>query len=249
MQHMTIRCLTVAAAVAATACASQPVVTTTSRTTTSSTTTSSAAGDVALGSQTGGMWADSVGGTWMDSTGAVWRGRGGAGIGLQPTDVGAFTNANIVSHLATGDSLEVALSQAGADRARSAAVRDFARRMVSEHSAHMQTGMQLAAQGGITPSPSPADTADAVMATHTSSRLSGVSDSAQFDRQFMRAEVMMHQHMLHELMMVRPQASGAALQLVDQTIPVVRAHLADAQSIWRQVGGGMRADMSGRYNP
>jgi len=195
------------------------------------------------------MWADSIGGTWMDSTGAMWRGRGGTREGVRLEDIRALSDANIVSHLATGDSLEVALSQLGADRAHNAAVRDFARRMVSEHSAHMQTGMQLAMQGGITPAPSPADTADAMMEAHTSSRLSALPEGAQFDRQFMRAEVMMHQHMLHDLMTVRPQASGAALQLVDQTIPVVRAHLADAQSIWRREGGGTRSDMSDRMKP
>jgi putative membrane protein len=243
MTQPTIRCLTMAAAVAAIACSSQPVVTTTSRT------TSSASGDVALNRESNGMWTDSVGGTWMDSTGAMWRGRGGASEGFQPEDMSAFTNANIVSHLGTGDSLEVALSQLGADRGHNTAVRDFARRMVAEHSAHMQAGMQLAMQGGITPASSPADTADAMMEAHASSRLSGLPEGAQFDRQFMRAEVMMHQHMLHDLMTFRPQASGAALQLVDQTIPVVRTHLADAQSIWRQVGGGTRSDASDRMKP
>jgi putative membrane protein len=117
-------------------------------------------------------------------------------------------------------------------------VRDFARRMVTEHSAHMQTARQVAAQGGITPASSPADTADAAMATRVTDRLSAAPAGADFDRRFMRAEVMMHQHMLRELEQVQPQAAGAARQLVSETIPVVRQHLADAQALWRQVGGG-----------
>jgi putative membrane protein len=240
----------IGAATAAMACSTQPPATTTSRPTT--TTTSS--GDVALiGSNTGnmsGMWMDSVGGTWMDSSGGYWMGgRTGTAIGFQSSDVGALTNENIVAHLAAGDSLEVALSQAGADRAQNEAVRAFARRMVTEHSAHLQMGRQLATQGGITPAPSPADTADATMANRMMSRLSGASAGADYDRRLMQAEVMMHRHMLHELEMVQPQATGAARQLVDQTIPVVRQHLADAHVLWRQVGGGMDQRTPSGTNP
>ena len=232
-----------AAAVTALACATQPqpVVTTT--------TTTSSGGDVASASS--GMWMDSTGGTWMDANGGFYRGRGGAAIGLGAADVASMSNANIVAHLATGDSLEVALSQAGAARAQNQAVRDFAQRMVSEHSQHMQMGQQMAAQAGIAPSPLPADTTDVAMATNVMTRLSNVPAGANYDRQLMRAEVMMHQHMLHELTMVQPQASGAARQLVDQTIPVVQQHLTDARAIWQQVGGnangnGMRGGRGGR---
>jgi putative membrane protein len=224
-------------AAVAVACATQPAVVTT--TTTRTTTTS--AGDVALGT-TDGYWADSAGGTWIDSTGALWRGgRSGMSLGLQTADISALNNANIVAHLATGDSLEIALSQLGVDRAQNTAVRGFAQRMVTEHSAHLQMGRQMASQAGITPLPSPADTADVAMASRIVNRLSSTTAGPEFDRRLMRAEVTMHQHMLHELTMVRPQATGAALELIDHTVPVVRQHLADAQTIWRQVGGGMNS--------
>jgi putative membrane protein len=244
MNHRMTHLLAIGAVTAAMACTSQPAVTTTNRPTT--TTTSS--GDVALSNSgnMNGMWMDSTGGTWMDNTGGLWMGgRNGTAIGLQAGDVSALTNANIVAHLAAGDSLEVALSQAGADRAQNQAVRDFARRMVTEHSAHMQMGRQVAMQGGITPAPSPADTTDAMLAARMMNRLSNAPAGADYDRRLMQAEVMMHQHMLRELQMVQPQATGAARQLVDQTIPVVQQHLTDAQSLWRQVGGGMNNGMDG----
>ncbi|HEY4735193.1 MAG TPA: DUF4142 domain-containing protein [Gemmatimonadaceae bacterium] len=193
-----------------------------------------------------GMWMDSTGGAWMEGDGTIYMGgRGGRMMGLQAADIRSMTDANIVSHLAAGDSLEIALSQQGASSAQNPAVRDFANRMVQEHTAHLQQGRQLASQAGITPMPSPADTADAMMANRMMMRLasnqSGSSDNnnASYDRRLMRAEVMMHQHMLHELTMLQPQASGATRQLIDQTIPTVRQHLTLAQSVWRQVGGGM----------
>jgi predicted outer membrane protein len=189
-----------------------------------------------------GMWIDTVGGTWMDTTGAMYRGgRTGTLIGLAPADVTTLTNAHVLAHMDTGDSLEVALSQLGVDRAQNSAVQNFARRMVTEHSAHMQTVMQTASQNGITPLLSPRDTAEATTAARMMSRLSSTPAGATFDRRFMRDEVIMHQHMLHDLTMARSQTSGPALQLVDQTIPVVKQHLADAETVWHQVGGGTNA--------
>ncbi|HEY0527482.1 MAG TPA: DUF4142 domain-containing protein [Gemmatimonadaceae bacterium] len=218
-----------------------------------------------------GMWVDSVGGTWMDGHGGLYMGgQRGMPMGLQSANVSNWTNANIVAHLAAGDSLEIQLSQQGAAQAQNSAVRNFANRMVAEHSAHLQMGQQLASQGGVTPAPAPDDTADAMMATRIIGRLSnsggangasanGSNNSmnnngnngnngsgnngnwaggGNYDRRFMRAEVMMHQHMLRELQMLRPQASGTVAQLIDQTIPVVQQHLALAQSVWQQVGGG-----------
>jgi len=175
----------------------------------------------------------------MDKSGAMWMGgRSGMPMGLQLADIASMSNANVVAHLAAGDSLEVVFSQAGVNTAQNSAVRSFAQRMVNEHSAHMQMGKQKAMQGGITPMPSPADTADAAMATQMMTRLSNQSGNATYDRQFMRDEVMMHQHMLHDLQAARPRTSGAARELVDQTIPVVTQHLRDAQALWAQVGGG-----------
>jgi predicted outer membrane protein len=213
-----------------------PVATTTS-TTTATTTTSS--GDVALTTRRTITWVDSAGGVWMDSTGAVWTGGNGATAGAMAMEtLAGMNNQNIVAHLATGDSLEIALSRKGAERAKNPAVSEFAARMVAEHTAHMQMVQQTATQGGIAPMPAVGDTLDLAIANRLTSRLQNATD---YDRQLMRAEVMMHQHMLRDLMTVQPLATGPAKQIVDQTIPVVQQHLSDAQGILRQVvgtGGG-----------
>jgi len=151
--------------------------------------------------------------------------------GLQPADISRMNNANILAHLAAGDSLEVQLSRTVLAHAQNPSVRNFAQRMINEHTQHMQQGRQLAMQSGITPTPAPGDTLDVLLATRTMS-------GSMSDRQAMGAEVAMHRHMLHELTMLQPQATGAARTLIDQTIPIVRRHLTDAESIWRQVGGG-----------
>jgi len=197
---------------------------------TMSTGVTTSAGDVAMSGT--GMWVDSVGGTWMDTSGVVWlRGAGGAPMTMLPSDVSGLSDANIVAHLSAGDSLEIALSNIGATRGEHADVRDFAQRMVKEHSAHMRTGAQLASSNNITPAVAPVDTADARMAANIINQLASAHKGADFDKRFMRAEVMMHEHMLHDLGLMRPQATGAAQQLIDQTIPVVQKHLRDAQTV------------------
>ncbi len=232
MQHRSAIGLVLAVAAAA-ACNHKPPVYTASPPIPMST----AGGELTLDTRNG-MWVDSVNGLWMDTSGVVWiGGRGGRVMDLDSVAVGMMTNANIMAHVAAGDSLEVALSRAGAARAHNTAVRAFANRMVSEHSQHLQTGRQFAMQAGVAPMLAPSDTGDARMATRM---MNGLSRDAQseYDQALMRDEVMMHQHMLRDLEALRPQANGATREFVDQTIPVVRKHLADAQVVWRQVGGG-----------
>jgi putative membrane protein len=231
MQHRSAIGLGLAVAAAA-ACNHNPPVYT------ASAPMSTAGGELVL--NTGdGMWVDSVNGIWMDTSGTVWLGgRGGRAMDLDSVAVSMMTNANIMAHVATGDSLEIALSRAGAARARNDAVRAFANRMVSEHSQHLQTGRRFAMQAGIMPMPAVPDSGDARLATRM---MNGLSRDAQadYDRSLMRDEVMMHQHMLRDLEMLRPQADGATREFIDQTLPVVRQHLADARMLWRQVGGGV----------
>jgi putative membrane protein len=232
--------LSIAAAAAVTACVSRTGTTTSASgptpSATSGTVTTTSGGEVTT--ENTGMWVDSANGWWMDTTGVMRRGRGGAMMGLRAADFAAMSNRNIVAHLTTADSLEIALSQLGVSRAQSSAVRDFAQRMVTEHTAHTQKGRQLALQDNVTPLMAPNDTLDANLATRVMARLQSMPAGPDFDRRFMGAEVMMHRHLLHELTMLQPPATGAARTLVDETIPVVQQHLTAAETIWQQVGGG-----------
>jgi putative membrane protein len=198
-------------------------------------TTTTSGGDVSFSS--GGMWADSTGGMWMDNQGAWWNGgRSGTSMGVSSMNIRRFHNENIVAHLGAGDSLEVALSQIGVTRAQNSAVSAFAQRMVSEHLQHFQTGMQLASSNSIVPMGLPDDTAETRMTSHAISKLSSMPAGEEFDRAFMRHEVMMHQHMLNDLNLFRGQATDGALRLVKETTPIVQQHLDDARALAQQVG-------------
>lgn len=216
----------------AVACSQQPVVGT------ATPAIGVAAGTAALYGPIDGLWLDTIGGVWMDTTGVFWTGVDrNTAIGPRPGDIAMMSNANIVAHLMTRDSLEIVMSQAAADRARSTTVRDFARRMVTDHAQQLRTGSRLVSDSGMVPLLSYPDTAGSILAKRMMSDLADSPSGTTFDRRFMRYEVVMHQHVLGELTMMRSRASGVALQLVDQTIPVVRQHLADARALWQEIGG------------
>jgi predicted outer membrane protein len=69
-----------------------------------------------------------------------------------------MTDANILAHLAMGDSLEIQLSQCELSRAQNAQVRDFAQTLISDHTTSLQQGRTVAQQAGITPQLAAGDT-------------------------------------------------------------------------------------------
>lgn len=218
--------LALGAAVAIAGCASNPA----------NGSSATAYGELGPESQINGVWLDSVGGLWMDSVGVIHHGRRGRLAELNGEALSSMTNQNIVAHLVAGDSLEVALSQMGVDRATDPDVRAFAQRMVNEHTSHRDMSLRTTSQAGVTAMVAPVDTLDDVFATRMENRLANLS-GAEWDRGFMGEEVVIHRHMLADLKAMRPQATGVAQQLIDQTIPVVKSHLVDANKLWHKIGG------------
>lgn len=217
-----------AAAVAAAACNRMPV------STAGMPTMATTSGDVSMNAS--GTWVDMPGGIWMDTSGTIWTRERGRSLDLGANDLSALTNANVAAHLAAGDSLEVELSRSGAMRAQNPDVQAFAQRMAAEHAAHLTLAKQSTEAAGVLPVTFPADTMDAPMVRMMIQRLASTTPGMAYDRQLMRDEVMMHQHMLHDLTTLRGHADGAMRQLVVQTIPVVEHHLADAQAIRMRLG-------------
>ncbi|MFL5580603.1 MAG: DUF4142 domain-containing protein [Gemmatimonadaceae bacterium] len=169
----------------------------------------------------------------------------GGAMALSASDAAmlrAMTDANVVAHLAMGDSAEIVSGQTAERNAQSTALRDFARTLVTDHSRSYEQGSSLAAQRGIAPAPAPDDT----MAMHMAmmmNQLSGAGGS--FDRDFLQMQIMHHQHMLSELNLLRSTVRDPALQQhIASVIPVVQMHLSRAQQLGGQMGlpsgGGMQ---------
>ncbi len=196
-------------------------------------------GDVAL-APSPGVWFDSTGGVWVEPTGALTGGPSGPRISdLEPRSISGMSDANIAAHLATGDSLVMALSAAGAKSAHNGDVREFAERMMIEHKRHRDTTHMMLRTGRIAPVLAPFDTTDAAVGARMITHLAALaaSGSNDYDRQFMGAEVALHQHMLSEVSMFREQASDAAQPLLRETKGVMQAHMLMARRLHQELGG------------
>ena len=207
--------LALGAAVAIAGCASSPT----------NGSSATAYGELGPESQVNGVWLDSVGGLWMDSVGVIHHGRRGRVAELSGESLRSMTDQNIVAHMTEGDSLEIALSRMGLQRSTNADVRAFAQQMINAHMQHRDMSLRMASQAGITPMTAPVDTLDDRVAMRMNHRLAALS-GADFDKGFMGEEYMMHRHMLADLKTMRPQATGVAQQLIDQT-----------EDVWEKVGG------------
>lgn len=200
------------------------------------TTVSTASGEVGLVDADGGTWVDGVGGMWIDPMGVVrYGGRTGRELGLLASEVRLMNDEHIVGHIRAADSLEIVLSQLGMNGATNTAVRNFAQEMISEHQIHEAKETKLSAQTGVAAVTAIPDSADAMMAQDVMNRLSRTQAGPSFDRQFMSAEVMMHRHMLHDLQVMEPQATGATKTFLSESIPVVQRHLKEALDVQKSI--------------
>src|SRR5205085_2840825 len=201
--------------------------------------TTVSSGDVAV-ADASGIWLDSLGGVWVEPTGVMFVAPGGLPIiDLGPASMRLMTDANIAGHLVAGDSLEIAMSAPASGRAQNADVRNFAQRMVNEHTAHLDSVRVAMGNAHIMPMRATFDTTDAAIGGRMMNHLATVASVANsdYDRQFMRSQVALHQHMLSDLDAFRNQATPSALPLVNSTRRTVREHLLDARRLYRQLGG------------
>ena len=131
-----------------------------------------------------------------------------------------------VSEAAQGGLAEVQLGQIARDRASSPAVKDFADKMVKEHTDADQQLTQLASQKGAT---LPADIPSAEKReTDRLLKLYG----ADFDRAYMKRMVREHEKDVKEFEREAKKASDADVQSwANKTLPTLQDHLKMAQDV------------------
>jgi predicted outer membrane protein len=194
------------------------------------------AGEVGLMDGTGGMWMDGVGSIWIDTTGMLRRGgRMGSPLGLSAGEVAMMNDRNMLAHIRADDSLEVVLGRLGMSSATNSAVRDFAQQMISDHMTHEQQETKLGAQTGIAAVTWRPDSTDQIVLTRVMTHLSRTPAGPNFDRQFMAAEVMMHEHTLHDLTLFQQATTGHPLDFVDHSMTTVKRHLKDAKMVLKSL--------------
>jgi putative membrane protein len=149
----------------------------------------------------------------------------------------SMNDANIVAHMALGDSLEIEMARLAAERAGDPEVREFARMLVDEHSRHLSTTLDIARTEDVgIPMPADGDRHGVTLRRYLSN-LRTMASSPAFDRAFLRFQIRHHEHELNALRAMRPAARDNDLeQHIDETLPVIERHFNRARELGGRLG-------------
>ena len=163
---------------------------------------------------------------------------------LSSSEVGMLqrmTDPNILGHMAMGDSVEIVMAEYAERRTKNDDVLNFARMMVSDHSSDLDAERSLGTTSGV----GIHTLANELKTSHMGPMVDSIGPQiaeAKFDRNYILAQVQMHQHMLGELQVLQDVAKNDMVRdHVKATIPVVQAHLDRARAIAKKYDYGHKA--------
>ncbi|MBV8205768.1 MAG: DUF4142 domain-containing protein [Acidobacteria bacterium] len=146
---------------------------------------------------------------------------------------GAVSSAEqeFVTKAAQGDRAEVELAKLALQKSNNPDVKEFAQRMVDDHTKNQQQADTLASQLSIT-----APSSASPQQQQEKSRLEGLSGD-QFDRTYARLMLQDHRKDVNEFKQEQHTAKNPNIkQFVDETLPVLEQHLQMAQQLNSKMG-------------
>jgi putative membrane protein len=145
--------------------------------------------------------------------------------------VGINADGKIIRDVITDDLLETRLGQLALQKAVNPSVRQFAQRMISDHSRMESEWISMASQNGMSVNPQLDNTDKAKL--DQLSRLSGTA----FDQAYMNLMIQSHRDALNLLQTEGQSAQSAPVRArVATDLPIVQQHLMLAQQVGAQVG-------------
>lgn len=149
------------------------------------------------------------------------------------------TDPEIAAIVVAANEVDVQAGELAREKASDPRVREFAERMVTDHTGVNQAASELVTRLGVTPEPSPTSRQlreGGEQARATLQALSG----PEFDRAYIDHEVEYHRTVLDAINgTLIPNAQNAELRaLLEQTAPAIEAHLEHARQIQGALGQG-----------
>jgi predicted outer membrane protein len=141
-----------------------------------------------------------------------------------------MSDADILGHFITVDSLEVATADSALRLSKSDEILNFAKVVRAAHTDAMRSDKDLAKQQGITP----LYIFGGFAATHVAASLDsvGIASEQTIDRHYVVSQIELHQHVLDELALLQGAAKNQAVRdHINRIIPVMRDHLAQAHAL------------------
>ncbi|HEX2093585.1 MAG TPA: DUF4142 domain-containing protein, partial [Longimicrobiaceae bacterium] len=156
----------------------------------------------------------------------------------QPATAGV-TDPQIAAIVVAANHVDIQAGELARTRASDPRVREFAERMVTDHTGVNKAAGDLVAKLGVTPEENPTSRQLTQGGEQNRASLRGKS-GVEFDRAYIDHEVAYHQQVLDAIdQTLIPGAQKAELKaLLQQTRPAVAAHLQHAREIQSSLGGG-----------
>ncbi len=174
-----------------------------------------------------------------------------ANAGAPPTDTAAMpapppapeaaasgvTDPQIAGIVVGANAIDIEAGELAKEKGENAKVKEFAQRMITDHTAVNQQASDLAGRLGVTPEESPTSRQLRQGADQNMANLRGLSGAA-FDRAYIDHEVEYHQAVLSAIdETLIPGAQNAELRdLLTKTRPAIQAHLDHAKQIQSELG-------------
>jgi predicted outer membrane protein len=151
-----------------------------------------------------------------------------------------MTDPNILGHMAMADSVEIVMAQFAQRRTKNDDVLQFARMMDVDHSNHLNAERTLGTTSGV----GIHTLANELKVSHMGQMVDSIApqiSELKFDRNYILAQIQMHEHMLGELEVMEDVAKNDMVRdHVKGTIPVVAAHLDRARAIAKKYEFGTK---------
>ncbi len=159
----------------------------------------------------------------------------GTPAGVQPSTV---TDPQIAAIVVAANSTDSAGGTLAGEKGTNPKVKEFAQRMVTDHSGVNQQAVALVTKLGVTPEENNTSRQLAQGGEQTRQRLSGLS-GASFDRGYIDSEVEYHETVLQAIdSTLIPSAQNAELKaMLQQVRPAIQAHLDMAKAIQKELQG------------
>lgn len=150
---------------------------------------------------------------------------------------GAVTDPEIAAIVVAADRVDIENGELAQSKTSNPQVREFAERMITDHTAVNQQATALLTRLGVTPQDNPTSQQLVQGGNETRERLRGMS-GVEFDRAYIGNEVAYHQTVLDALdNTLIPSAQNAEFRtLLEQTRPAFVAHLEHAQRVQAALG-------------
>jgi putative membrane protein len=157
-----------------------------------------------------------------------------------------LTDANILALLDEINMADSANGSIAATKGTKADVKSFGREMERDHHKLRADGQALAKKINITPAPPANDTLPAT-AKKIGDALNATPKGPGFDSLYINGEVGMHQFAVSALQNFQTAAQDTSLKAaITKALPLIQAHLAQAQKDQASLGGAAPAADSGK---